>query len=198
LTAATLSIACSADRRSTPTSGPAPDTVLVAAAEAPEGRAIAYFAGGCFWGVEHFMEALEGVDSVESGYMGGTVENPTYEQVVRHETGHFEAVRVNYDPAKVSYERLAREFFEIHDPTQADGQGPDIGQQYLSVVFVNDEAERKTVESLIAILQGEGFDVATTIQPASAFWIAEGYHQDYYARSGKTPYCHAKVPRFPK
>lgn len=165
-------------------------------AEAPENQQFAYFAGGCFWGVEHFLEKIDGVFEVESGYMGGTKDNPTYEDVLTHTTGHLETVRVRYDPAKVSYRALAKRFFEIHDPTQKDGQGPDIGNQYLSAVFYVDEEQKRDTEALIERLRERGYDVATTVRPATDFWKAEGYHQDYYARTGKTPYCHAPVPRF--
>lgn len=150
----------------------------------------AYFAGGCFWGVEHLMESKKGVKDVISGYMGGTVENPSYYGVIKGDTGHVETVEVIYDPREVSYETLAKLFFEIHDPTQKDGQGPDIGSQYLSVVFYGNEEEKKTTEKLINILESKGYDVATTLKPHSPFYAAEGYHQNYYLRTGKTPYCH--------
>jgi methionine-S-sulfoxide reductase len=166
------------------------------ASEAPEQQQFAYFAGGCFWGVEHFLEQMDGVFEVESGYMGGTKDNPTYEDVLTHATGHLETVRVRFDPAKVSYKELAKRFFEIHDPTQRDGQGPDIGNQYLSAVFYVDDDQKRDTDALIGLLKERGYDVATTVRPADDFWKAEGYHQDYYARTGKTPYCHARVRRF--
>ncbi len=150
----------------------------------------AYFAGGCFWGVEHLMESKKGVKDVISGYMGGTVKNPSYYGVIKGDTGHVETVEVIYDPREVSYETLAKLFFEIHDPTQKDGQGPDIGSQYLSVVFYGNDEEKKTTEKLINILESKGYDVATTLKPHSPFYAAEGYHQNYYLRTGKTPYCH--------
>lgn len=150
----------------------------------------AYFAGGCFWGVEHLMESKKGVKDVISGYMGGTVENPSYYGVIKGDTGHVETVEVIYDPREVSYETLAKLFFEIHDPTQKDGQGPDIGSQYLSVVFYGNDEEKKTTEKLINILESKDYDVATTLKPHSPFYAAEGYHQNYYLRTGKTPYCH--------
>ena len=179
------------------TQSPAEDTPLErGAAQAPENQQFAYFAGGCFWGVEHFLEQMDGVFEVESGYMGGTKDSPTYDDVLTHTTGHLETVRVRFDPAKVSYRDLAQRFFEIHDPTQRDGQGPDIGNQYLSAVFYADDAQKHDTEALIGILRDRGYDVATTVRPATDFWKAEGYHQDYYARTGKTPYCHARVRRF--
>lgn len=157
---------------------------------------VAYFAGGCFWGVEHYLEQMDGVASVESGYMGGTIERPTYEQVSDEKTGHLEAVRVRYDSKRVGFEDLARRFFEIHDPTQADGQGPDIGPQYLSAVFYSTAKEKTTTETLIGLLRKRGYDVATQVRPAATFWPAEDDHQDYYQRTGKQPYCHVRVQRF--
>jgi len=163
----------------------------------PQGRTeFAYFAGGCFWGVEHYLEQLEGVASVESGYMGGHVEAPTYEQVLSHTSGHVEAVRVRFDASRIGYEAIAKRFFEIHDPTQADGQGPDLGPQYLSVVFYADDAQKQATERLIGQLRDRGYDVVTRVLPAAQFWPAEDYHQDYYAKTGKTPYCHARIRRF--
>lgn len=156
----------------------------------------AYFAGGCFWGVEYFFEKQPGVVSAVSGYMGGTVENPTYREVCEGKTGHLEVVEITYDPAKVSYETLAKYFFEIHDPTQANGQGPDIGEQYLSVVFFSNSAEQATATQLIDILTKKGYRVATRVLPASEFWKAEDYHQDYYEKNKKTPYCHIYTKRF--
>jgi peptide methionine sulfoxide reductase msrA/msrB len=156
----------------------------------------AYFAGGCFWGVEHLFEGQEGVVSAVSGYMGGSVEDPTYEDVISHTTGHVETVGVEYDPEKVTYEELARFFFEIHDPTQANGQGPDIGEQYRSVVFYGNDEEKETAERLIGILRDKGYDVATRVLPAKEFWKAEDYHQHYYERRGREPYCHVHTPRF--
>jgi len=156
----------------------------------------AYFAGGCFWGVEYYLEKLEGVKEVTSGFMGGTVKDPTYYQVVRTNTGHLETVEVLYDPSKVSYEKLAKTFFEIHDPTQADGQGPDIGSQYLSAVFVNNKEERAVINKLIKILESKGLKIATQILDKTPFYSAEKSHQDYYDRKGGTPYCHRRVKRF--
>ncbi len=156
----------------------------------------AIFAGGCFWGVEHMLAQLPGVVDVESGYTGGATEHPTYEEVCRHTTGHAEAVRVTYDPAKVSYETLARLFFEIHDPTQRDGQGPDLGNQYRSEIFYASPEQEATARRLIARLRAKGYDVATEVTPAGRFWPAEEYHQDYYARKGTQPYCHRYTKRF--
>ena len=156
----------------------------------------AYFAGGCFWGVEYLLEQADGVVSAESGYMGGHVDEPSYEQVCSHTTGHIETVRVNFDPTKTSYESLAKLFFEIHDPTQVDRQGPDIGEQYRSVVFYASEAQKESAQGLIEQLVGRGYDVATKLEPASTFWEAEAYHQDHYELKGTLPYCHGRVARF--
>ncbi|MET3999947.1 bifunctional methionine sulfoxide reductase B/A protein [Marinobacterium sp. MBR-109] len=156
----------------------------------------AYFAGGCFWGVEHLMQQQPGVISVVSGYMGGHVDNPSYEQVCSKQTGHLEAVEVLYDPARVSFETLAKLFFEIHDPTQENGQGPDIGPQYGSAIFVHDDEERGISEKLIALLENQGLDVVTRVLPMAPFWRAEEFHQDYYVRTGKMPYCHRYQKRF--
>jgi peptide methionine sulfoxide reductase msrA/msrB len=156
----------------------------------------AYFAGGCFWGIEYHFEKLDGVLSVDSGYIGGTLKNPSYKDVSKGTSGHFEAVEIVYDPTKVSYEALAKLFFEIHDPTQQDGQGPDRGSQYLSAVFTSDDAEKKTIAQLIGELKSKGLHVVTKVYNADTFYKAEDYHQDYYKKSGKVPYCHAYVKRF--
>ncbi|MBR9828932.1 MAG: bifunctional methionine sulfoxide reductase B/A protein [Oceanospirillales bacterium] len=156
----------------------------------------AYFAGGCFWGVEHLLQQQPGVVSVVSGYMGGHVDNPSYEQVCGKHTGHLETVEVLYDPAIISFETLAKLFFEIHDPTQDNGQGPDIGPQYGSAIFVHDDTERGISEQLIAELENKGYDVVTQVLPMAPFWRAEEFHQDYYVRTGKAPYCHRYQKRF--
>lgn len=189
-----LLAACSSSSPDAPAStAPSPS----ADASEPQGDSeVAYFAGGCFWGVEHYMQQLDGVLAVESGYMGGHVESPSYEEVSSQRSGHLETVRVRYDPAKVGYEAIAKRFFEIHDPTQADGQGPDIGPEYRSAVFFTSPEQQRIAQSLIAKLEQRGFDVATELRSAETFWPAEGYHQDYYEKTGKTPYCHTRVRRF--
>ncbi|HHJ53074.1 MAG TPA: bifunctional methionine sulfoxide reductase B/A protein [Caldithrix abyssi] len=158
--------------------------------------ATAIFAGGCFWGVEHYFDQEPGVISATSGYTGGHKAKPTYQEVCDHTTGHYEAVKVVYDPTKTSYEKLAKLFFEIHDPTQADGQGPDIGPQYRSAVFYANQEQKQIAEKLIRILKSKGYDVVTKVLPASTFWPAEDYHQDYYRKTGKQPYCHFRVKKF--
>lgn len=156
----------------------------------------AYFAGGCFWGVEYYLEKIHGVKEVTSGFMGGHVKDPGYYDVVRKNTGHLETVEVLYDPSKVSYETLAKTFFEIHDPTQTDGQGPDIGSQYLSAVFVSTPQEKKMIKKLIGILESKGLKIATKVLPKAPFYSAEEYHQNHYVRKGGKPYCHRRVKRF--
>lgn len=156
----------------------------------------AYFAGGCFWGVEYYFEKLDGVKDAISGYMGGTTQEPTYREVCNGNTGHLEVVKVIYDPQKIDYESLARVFFEIHDPTQKNGQGPDIGSQYLSAVFTSDEDEKSIIEKLIGKLEAKGYKVATKILSKTPFYEAEEYHQDYYFKHHKQPYCHARIKRF--
>ena len=156
----------------------------------------AIFAGGCFWGVEYFLQKAPGVISVTSGYTGGTVKNPTYQQVCTGNTGHAEAVKVVYDPQKTSYDKLLKLFLEIHDPTQSGGQGPDIGDQYRSEIFYMNDDQKNIAENDLNILKSKGFKIATLVTKASEFYPAETYHQDYYFKNGKTPYCHAYIKRF--
>ncbi len=156
----------------------------------------AIFAGGCFWGVEYYLQKSKGVKTVVSGYIGGHKENPTYEEVCSGKTGHYEAVEVTYDPHQTDFETLARLFFEIHDPTHWNHQGPDHGEQYRSAVFYQTESEKEITEKLIQLLKDKGFKVVTEVRPATRFWKAENYHQDYYEHKGTTPYCHGYTKRF--
>jgi peptide methionine sulfoxide reductase msrA/msrB len=156
----------------------------------------AYFAGGCFWGVDYYLKSAPGVISVTAGYMGGTTKNPTYKQVCTGTTGHAETVEVVFDPNKTNYEDLAKLFFEIHDPTQRNRQGPDIGYQYRSAIFYADQQQKKIIENLIEQLKKKGLKVVTSVEPAKEFWPAEDYHQDYYGKSGGAPYCHFRTKRF--
>lgn len=151
----------------------------------------AYFAGGCFWGVEHLMKNEEGVIDVKSGYIGGHKDNPSYKEVCSGTTGHAEAVEIIFDPEKISYERLLKLFFEIHDFTQVNRQGPDIGEQYRSGIFFLNDEQKKTAESVKEILTSMGYKVVTEITKADRFWVAEDYHQNYYDVTGKQPYCHS-------
>jgi len=162
--------------------------------QAKTSRAI--YAGGCFWGVEYFMQQKDGVKTVTSGYIGGHTDNPTYKEVCNNNTGHAEAVEVVFDPSKITYEELTRLFFEIHDPTHINRQGPDIGDQYRTEIFYLDEDQKKVAENLISILKSKGYKVATKVTRATTFWPAEEYHQDYYDHKGTLPYCHGYTKRF--
>ena len=158
----------------------------------------AYFAAGCFWGVEYWFDQQEGVLSADSGYMGGHIENPTYPEICRKDTGHLETVEVTYDPTIVSFETLTKLFFETHNPEQMNGQGPDIGPQYLSAVFTNNIEEEDSVQILINQLEDKGMNIATMIKDANEhkFYIAEYEHQNYYKLRNSEPYCHAFTKRF--
>ncbi len=161
-----------------------------------QGYERAVVAGGCFWGVDYLLKKEKGVVSTESGYIGGHVVNPTYEEVCSHLTGHVEACEVFFDPEKTSYEKILEAFFEIHNFTQKDGQGPDIGPQYLSKIYIYSPKQQKTAEDLIEKLKKMGYKVATTIEYGMPFYKAENYHQNYYEKTGKTPYCHLKKKIF--
>ncbi|HEX9810327.1 MAG TPA: peptide-methionine (S)-S-oxide reductase MsrA [Alphaproteobacteria bacterium] len=149
----------------------------------------AMFGAGCFWGVEDAFRKVEGVRSTAVGYAGGRTENPTYEQVCSHTTGHAEVVLVEFDPAVVPYERLVETFFTIHDPTQLNRQGPDIGDQYRSAIFTFDEAQKATAERVMDRFEAEGRvrgPIVTEITPAPTFWRAEEYHQQYFEKTGRS------------
>ena len=147
----------------------------------------ATFAAGCFWGVEADFRAIDGVTDVLVGYTGGSTPNPTYQQVCSDRTGHAEAVEVTFDPARVSFEQLLAAFWEMHDPTTPNRQGPDIGSQYRSSIFYHSEAQKAAAEASKAALERSGRykgPVVTEIVPASTFWRAEDYHQQYVAKRG--------------
>lgn len=149
--------------------------------------ATAIFAAGCFWGVEHKFQNTDGVMDVVSGYVGGSTENPTYRQVCTGRTGHAEAVRVTYNPDKVSYEKLLDIFWQMHDPTQVNRQGPDFGTQYRTGIFYLNQDQKKTAEASRKALEESGRynrPIATEITEAGTFWEAEDYHQDYIAKKG--------------
>ncbi|HWC31745.1 MAG TPA: peptide-methionine (S)-S-oxide reductase MsrA [Actinomycetota bacterium] len=151
----------------------------------------ATFGAGCFWGVEYVYRRVPGVTDVKVGYSGGITPNPTYQEVCSHTTGHAEVTQVTFDPEKVTYEQLLEVFWAMHDPTQVDRQGPDIGDQYRSVIFTHSDEQRTAAEASRERAQ-ERFPrpIATEIQPLDVFYDAEDYHQAYYEKNGKTPYCH--------
>ncbi|HET9791712.1 MAG TPA: peptide-methionine (S)-S-oxide reductase MsrA [Candidatus Angelobacter sp.] len=152
----------------------------------------AVLGGGCFWCLEAVFDKLEGVLSVESGYMGGHVDKPTYRQVCEGDTGHVEVVRVNFDRDKLSYDDVLEVFFAIHDPTTLNRQGNDVGDQYRSVIFYNSEEQRQKAEAAISRLNAaHAFPapIVTTVEPARQFYIAEEYHQEYFANNPYQPYC---------
>lgn len=155
-----------------------------------------YFASGCFWGTEYFFMKAPGIKQTNVGFMGGHVNNPTYQQVCQKNTGHLETTEVIFDPEKTSYEEMVKLFFETHDFTQLDGQGPDIGPQYRSCIFYADESQKIIAEKYINLLIEKGYKVATMLKPATTFWKAEDYHQQYYEHKGSTPYCHKYIKIF--
>lgn len=149
--------------------------------------ATATFAAGCFWGVEATFRQVPGVTATQVGYTGGTVSNPTYEDVCSGRTGHAEAVKVDYDPGQVTYAQLLEVFWKAHDPTQKNRQGPDIGTQYRSAIFVHDDEQRRLAEESKARLEGSGIHgrpIVTEIVAAGDFWPAEDYHQQYLEKRG--------------
>ena len=149
-----------------------------------------YFSAGCFWGVEYYFKRLKGVTKTAVGFMGGEVEHPSYKQVKTGTTGHLETIEVEYDPNVVSYEALVRYFFEIHNFEQADGQGIDIGTQYLSAIWFNNTEERDIAIKVFGELMLMGYHPATQIRQAMSFYPAEDYHQDYLDQRQETPECH--------
>jgi peptide-methionine (S)-S-oxide reductase len=168
-------------------------------------REIATLAGGCFWCLEAVYDDVEGVVSVESGYMGGHVRDPSYEQVCGGATGHAEVVQITFDPAIVTYQELLQVFFVIHDPTTLNRQGNDVGTQYRSAVFYHSPEQKAIAEKVIADITERGIyrdPVVTRVEPAAKFYVAEEYHQEYFARNPYQGYCQAvvapKVAKFRK
>lgn len=152
----------------------------------------ASFGGGCFWCIEPFFEQLKGVESVMSGYQGGNVDNPTYKEVTSGKTGHAEVVQVTYDPAVITYIDLLEVFFDIHDPTTLNRQGADRGTQYRSSILYNTDEQKAQAEAAIKKLTADGVfskPIVTKIEPAGVFYVAEGYHQDYFSKNPNAAYC---------
>ncbi len=152
----------------------------------------ATFGAGCFWGVESAFQELKGVNATAVGYTGGKSKNPTYKQVCTDETGHAEAVQVTFGPAIISYEKLVEYFFKLHDPTQVNRQGPDVGTQYRSAIFYHSPDQQRVATAVKERLDKSGKfrrPIATVIEPAAEFWRAEDYHQSYFKKNG-LPSCH--------
>ncbi len=148
----------------------------------------ATFGAGCFWGVEEAYRQVEGITATAVGYAGGQVDDPTYEMVCSGRTGHAEVVQVEYDPGKVSYEALLKLFWQVHDPTQVNRQGPDMGTQYRTVIFADDDHQAEAARRSLDDEQASGRhrrDIATQIEPAPNFWMAEDYHQQYFSKRGR-------------
>jgi peptide-methionine (S)-S-oxide reductase len=158
----------------------------------PEGKEMATLAGGCFWCLEAVYDEMKGVESVESGYMGGRTLNPTYREVCDGDTGHAEVVKITFDPAIVSFRELLEVFFVIHDPTTLNRQGNDAGTQYRSAIFYHSPEQKAVAEEVISSLNAAKLwsgPIVTEVTPASTFYVAEDYHQEYFARNPAQPYC---------
>jgi len=162
----------------------------------PDGVAVAVFAGGCYWGVQHEFDKVPGVIRSLVGYTGGEEQFPSYAQVRDHATHHVEAVLVEYDPAVVGYSDLCKVFFEIHDPAQTDGVGEDKGPQYRSCIFYGGNEQLEQAQQVIDLLRSKGHEVNTLLLPLGKFWIGEEYQQKYYEKTGGSPYCHFRVKKF--
>ena len=161
----------------------------------PRKTETAYFAGGCFWGIEHYFQKGEGVIDAVSGYMQGTTDDPTYEDVLSKKSGHAETVKVVFDPEEISYEELLRAFFVMHDPTQLNRQGPDIGDQYRSGIYFTSDEQKEQAAAFIAKLTESGEfrrPIVTELEKAETFYPAEDYHQDYILKTGRA--CHVRNP----
>jgi peptide-methionine (S)-S-oxide reductase len=165
----------------------------------------ATLAGGCFWCLEAVYDEIKGVHGVESGYAGGAMPNPSYREVCNGDTGHAEVVQVHFDPSVVSYKDLLNVFFAIHDPTSLNRQGADVGTQYRSAIFYHDDEQKKTAEELIKELNAQTIwdkPIVTQVEKLDRFYMAEDYHQEYFANNPYQPYCMAvvapKVSKFRK
>ena len=173
--------------------------------QADAGKEVATLGGGCFWCLEAVFDGLQGVESVESGYTGGKIANPTYEQVCSGNTGHAEVVRVTFDPSTISFKEILEVFFAIHDPTTLNRQGNDAGTQYRSAIFYHTSRQKAAAEQVIAgLTTAKAFDdpIVTEVAPAETFYVAEDYHQEYFANNSHQPYCQyvvaPKVAKFRK
>ncbi len=176
-----------------------------AAPKLSTGKEVATLAGGCFWCLEAVFDELKGVESVESGYMGGHTRNPAYQQVCNGDTGHAEVVRVTFDPTVTPFKELLEVFFVIHDPTTLNYQGNDFGSQYRSAIFYHTPEQKAAAENVIARLNAAklwSVPIVTEVTPAADYYAAEDYHQEYYSRNPRQPYCQAvvapKVQKFRK
>jgi peptide-methionine (S)-S-oxide reductase len=161
-------------------------------ANQPEGMETATLGGGCFWCLEAVFDELKGIKAVESGYSGGSVPNPSYQQVCTGRTGHAEVVQVTFDPKEISFRDILEVFFTFHDPTTLNRQGADVGTEYRSVIFYHNSEQKATAEQLIKELESEKVwpgRIVTQIVPFEAFYVAEDYHQEYYRLNGQEPYC---------
>lgn len=187
LTTALLA-ACGPGRATTPNPDPKPKTTTSTMTDQP--TELATLGAGCFWCVEAVLEQVDGILGVESGYMGGSVENPTYKAVCTGQTGHAEVVQVTFDPSVISYEAVLAWFWQLHDPTTLNRQGADVGTQYRSAIFTHSDEQRAAAEASKAKAQ-ENFSspIVTEITPASEFYVAEDYHQDYYRQNRQQGYC---------
>ena len=179
------------------TTGTAEEAAMPAETPVPQDRATAYFASGCFWCVEAVYESVKGVDEAVSGYAGGHTKNPTYEDSNTGRTGHAESVKVIYDPSVISFSQLVDVYFGSQNPTQVNGQGPDQGSQYRSIIFYQNDAEKEIIEQKKAALAKElGEPVAAEVKPFEKFWIAEAYHQNYEVQHPENPYIqNVSIPR---
>ena len=155
-----------------------------------------YLAAGCFWGVQYYLNKLNGVINTEVGYCGGTTHEPTYKEVCNGQTGHVEVVKVIYETSQLKTKDLLQYFFEIHDFCQTNGQGPDIGSQYVSVIFYCNEQQHQEAKNIIQLLQKMNYKVATQLKKFNNFWCAEDYHQEYYLKNNQQPYCHSRKKIF--
>jgi peptide methionine sulfoxide reductase msrA/msrB len=153
---------------------------------------VAIFGAGCFWGVQYYFDQVPGVTATKVGYAGGHTDNPTYEDVLSHSTGHAEALKITFDPSKVTYETLLKHFFRLHDPTQLNRQGPDVGENYRSVIFYADDDQKASAQTMIDNLNKSGKyskPIVTTLEKAGKFWPAEDYHQKFTQKTGRGA-CH--------